>query len=128
MVKSTQAKYFCENCGSEVAANARFCPHCGRFFSSVRCPQCGYTGSVNAFKKGCPRCHYAMTPEDIFGPSSDSAGTDKKHSKEKKIKKRASRGGSRETTGDDVPVWLYIGSLSVLILFLCLVLFRCGII
>ncbi|MBR1912599.1 MAG: zinc ribbon domain-containing protein, partial [Treponema sp.] len=72
MAKSTSAKYFCENCGEEVAANARFCPHCGRFFSAVRCPQCGHMGAVTSFKDGCPKCHYAMTPDDIFGTQTES--------------------------------------------------------
>ena len=44
-----QAKFFCENCGEEVAQNARFCNKCGRFFSAVRCPQCGkLSNSVQA--------------------------------------------------------------------------------
>ena len=46
-----QAKFFCENCGEEVAQNARFCNKCGRFFSAVRCPQCGKVGS-SPKKKG----------------------------------------------------------------------------
>ncbi len=54
------AKFFCENCGALVPANARMCPHCGRFFSSVRCPQCGKTGSSKTFENGCPRCGYAV--------------------------------------------------------------------
>ena len=40
MEKQKKAKYFCENCGSEVPAKAKFCPKCGKFFSSVRCPEC----------------------------------------------------------------------------------------
>ncbi|MBQ2313478.1 MAG: zinc ribbon domain-containing protein [Treponema sp.] len=128
MARSGQAKYFCENCGSEVAANARFCPHCGRFFSSVRCPQCGYTGGVNAFKKGCPRCHYAMTQEDIFGVPAAAAGAGKKKSLKKKNRKKLSRSAAAEPAGDEVPVWMYIGSVAVLILFFCIVLFQCGII
>ncbi len=54
-----KAKFFCENCGAEVPAKASMCRHCGRFFSSVRCPQCGKTGTNNTFKNGCPRCGYA---------------------------------------------------------------------
>ena len=51
-----QAKFFCENCGEEVAQNARFCNKCGRFFSAVRCPQCGKVGSSHSFVNGCPSC------------------------------------------------------------------------
>lgn len=54
------AKFFCESCGAEVPANSKFCRHCGRFFSSVRCPVCGLTGSNEKFKNGCPSCGYAI--------------------------------------------------------------------
>ncbi|WP_455156498.1 zinc ribbon domain-containing protein, partial [Treponema socranskii] len=54
-----RAKFFCENCGAEVPADARVCKNCGRFFSSVRCPACGATGSASKFAKGCPVCGYA---------------------------------------------------------------------
>ena len=57
------AKFFCENCGAEVPQNARVCRHCGRFFSSVRCPQCGTTGGPNKFTNGCPTCGYAFNSE-----------------------------------------------------------------
>ena len=55
-----KAKFFCENCGAEVPADARVCKNCGRFFSSVRCPVCGAGGSASKFSKGCPVCGYAM--------------------------------------------------------------------
>ncbi|MCR5621052.1 MAG: zinc ribbon domain-containing protein [Treponema sp.] len=116
--QSTKPKYFCENCGEEVAANARFCPHCGKFFAAVRCPSCGYMGSQNDFKNGCPRCHYAMSQEDIYGPGQvPSFLQDKKAKKSKKKKKAhalssASRGAG---TGNDVPTWLLFVSIAVLI-------------
>ena len=51
-----QAKFFCENCGEEVAQNARFCKKCGRFFSAVRCPSCGkVVAEDTAF---CTKCGY----------------------------------------------------------------------
>ena len=49
-----QPKFFCENCNAEVRRDAVICPHCGRFFSSVRCPSCGFTGTHKEFKDGCP--------------------------------------------------------------------------
>ena len=58
--KSKTAKFFCENCGAEVSRNAKVCRHCGRFFSSVRCPQCGKTGTPEEFSKGCPACGYTV--------------------------------------------------------------------
>ena len=59
-MKSNKAKFFCENCGSEVPENAKVCKTCGKFFISVRCPECGATGSHEDFKDGCPRCDYAV--------------------------------------------------------------------
>jgi RNA polymerase subunit RPABC4/transcription elongation factor Spt4 len=52
-------RYFCERCGAEVRKEARFCPRCGRFFSSVKCPRCGYVGEADDFALGCPVCGYA---------------------------------------------------------------------
>ncbi len=115
--QSSKPKYFCENCGEEVAANARFCPHCGKFFAAVRCPSCGYMGSVNDFKNGCPRCHYAMSQEDIYGPGQvPSFLQDKKKKKGKKAKKSKSIASRKKgsNTSSDVPTWLLIASLIVL--------------
>lgn len=53
-------KFFCEYCGAEVRRNDRVCPKCGKFFASVRCPACGFTGDTAAFRDGCPACGYAV--------------------------------------------------------------------
>ncbi len=55
-------RYFCEHCGAEVKRDAIICPHCGRFFSSVKCPKCNYSGIVDEFEFGCPVCGYAEKP------------------------------------------------------------------
>lgn len=55
----TRSRFFCENCGTEVKPHARVCPKCGRFFSAVRCPNCGYTGEGKEFMHGCPNCGYS---------------------------------------------------------------------
>jgi predicted RNA-binding Zn-ribbon protein involved in translation (DUF1610 family) len=55
-------RFFCENCGAEVPRNATNCPQCGRFFASVRCPSCGFTGEEAFFKGGCPVCGYSAAP------------------------------------------------------------------
>ncbi|MDC7225571.1 MAG: zinc ribbon domain-containing protein [Spirochaetales bacterium] len=52
-------KFYCDNCGTKVSRNAAKCPHCGRFFKSVRCPSCGLTGPADLFLDGCPSCGYA---------------------------------------------------------------------
>jgi RNA polymerase subunit RPABC4/transcription elongation factor Spt4 len=70
-------RYFCEFCGSEVRKDARVCPHCGRFFSSVKCPRCGYVGKADDFARGCPVCGYAEAanppPEPIRPPVAKAA-------------------------------------------------------
>lgn len=62
-------RYYCERCGAEVRKDARICPRCGRFFSSVKCPRCGYVGEADDFTAGCPVCGYAdsanAAPESI---------------------------------------------------------------
>ncbi len=62
-------RYYCEACGLEVRKDARVCPRCGRFFSSVKCPHCGYVGKADDFASGCPECGYAEaanpSPEPI---------------------------------------------------------------
>ncbi|QTQ11831.1 zinc ribbon domain-containing protein [Treponema parvum] len=58
-MKGKEAKFFCENCGAEVPQDAKFCRTCGRFFTSVRCPACGFIGVANVFTNGCPKCGYA---------------------------------------------------------------------
>jgi predicted RNA-binding Zn-ribbon protein involved in translation (DUF1610 family) len=50
--------FVCENCGARVPISAKTCPGCGRRFSSIRCPACGFTGEDDLFKDGCPVCGY----------------------------------------------------------------------
>ena len=59
MAKLNPVKFFCEFCGSQVRAADRICPHCGSFFSQVRCPACGFQGENKLFSKGCPVCGFA---------------------------------------------------------------------
>ncbi len=47
-----------------MGKDARSCPECGRFFSAVRCPRCGYSGSAAKFAAGCPVCGYSLPPGD----------------------------------------------------------------
>ena len=57
-----KAKFFCEFCGNEVKQNDKVCTYCGKFFASVRCPNCGKTGRTEEFTHGCPACGYAVKP------------------------------------------------------------------
>lgn len=116
-----QAKFFCENCGAEVAQNARFCKKCGRFFSSVRCPVCGKTGSSNAFVNGCPSCGYAG--KDKGGVASFDTIEQARNASEKKghfffHKKHPASGESpREKPSADgsLPLWIYAVTVCALL-------------
>jgi len=52
-------KFFCDNCGEQVKKDETRCPHCGRYFRSVKCPACGFAGRAGLFSDGCPACGYA---------------------------------------------------------------------
>ena len=113
-----QAKFFCENCGTEVAQNARLCKKCGRFFSSVRCPVCGKTGSSNAFLNGCPSCGYAG--KDKGGIASFSTIEQARNAAEKKghffLHKNPSKHESARTFRDgNLPVWIYAVTICALL-------------
>ncbi|MDR2701665.1 MAG: hypothetical protein LBB72_04465 [Spirochaetaceae bacterium] len=58
------ARFFCDNCGEEVKRNASRCSRCGRYFASVRCPECGFTGEEKHFAKGCPVCGYCEAKQE----------------------------------------------------------------
>ncbi len=55
---ANSVSFYCENCGKTVGPSARVCPHCGRFFSAVKCPICEFSGEVQLFLAGCPNCGY----------------------------------------------------------------------
>lgn len=114
-----EAKFFCENCGSEVPRKSRFCPVCGKFFASVRCPKCGHTGASEDFKKGCPECGYAVNSNVSLAQNKDSDDLFENHneSKNKIIQNKSNKSGQ----DGSLPVWIYITSILVLIiLIICL--------
>jgi predicted RNA-binding Zn-ribbon protein involved in translation (DUF1610 family) len=126
------AKYFCENCGYEVKANARFCPNCGKFFSSVRCPKCGTLGTVKDFKDGCPNCHYSMTREELYGTADDgNTGSDGlKHKLSSKSKRRIREAFKRHSDNlsnfdPGVPMWLFVVLFVVLICLIGIIVHKC---
>ena len=104
-------KFFCENCGQEVKRNTKVCPHCGRFFASVRCPSCNYMGHTDEFVNGCPSCGFAI--------SSDSNKNTKKYHRNKLKEYRTKYKSNRYD--DPLPWWVYslvIGSLGLLIIYI----------
>jgi hypothetical protein len=98
----TRTKYFCEHCGREVNGRARICPFCGRFFSSVKCPRCGFSGDSEEFLDGCPACGY---------------GVPKKVAIEDVAVKR---GRTSPGLNDKLPTWVYLIALFALVIALAL--------
>ena len=125
-----QAKFFCENCGAEVPRDAKMCRHCGRFFSSVRCPQCGTTGSPSKFARGCPTCGYAVNGSPDSNP--DYARARKSKSKKWSIFGANSSGFSSKakssySNGDDsLPGWIYLVVGFSLVLVVIIMFFWVG--
>lgn len=91
MFTKKKLSFFCEKCGIEVKQNETACPGCGRFFASIRCPSCNFSGNSQDFSSGCPKCGYAM---------------DKKR---KKIPKK------KYSQNDGLPFWIYLVALALLI-------------
>jgi predicted RNA-binding Zn-ribbon protein involved in translation (DUF1610 family) len=87
-------RFFCENCGAEVPRNAKSCPRCGRFFASIKCPSCGFTGEAGLFSGGCPVCGYSAPSRKNGEPPAETS-----------VKKE---------TGV-LPVWVYIVTLLALL-------------
>lgn len=125
--KSKEAKFFCESCGSEVPRNSRVCPTCGKFFASVRCPQCGRIGSNDDFKNGCPTCGYAVNPDSLtVGNSYNSAGSRFGNNRKKAgrfgvrgklglANKRSAVNNSNTYVESGLPFWVYLISIMILI-------------
>ncbi len=122
--KSKEAKFFCESCGSEVPRNSKTCPTCGKFFASVRCPQCGRIGSNEEFTNGCPTCGYAVNPDDGFGHGSyrPGLGNNKVSSKNRYgsrsllgLGRNKSRSGAGRYVESSLPWWVYLVSILILI-------------
>lgn len=105
------AKFFCEFCDYEVPIDARFCPRCGHFFASVRCPVCGKIGDQSLFKHGCPKCGYASTPKARTNQT--QSGNEQKQRRKIKFPKfdgsfNFPEGKSRKVTTGSLPIWVYI--------------------
>jgi predicted RNA-binding Zn-ribbon protein involved in translation (DUF1610 family) len=93
-------RFFCENCGAEVDRNAKSCPRCGRYFASVRCPACGFTGAEDLFGGGCPVCGYSA-PSGQFRPAEKWPPPPKKP--------------PRRIAAGTLPLWVYLITIFFLI-------------
>ncbi|MDR0399702.1 MAG: zinc ribbon domain-containing protein [Treponema sp.] len=97
--------FFCDNCGAEVPMSAKSCPRCGRFFASVRCPECGFTGQEEDFVQGCPECGYSSSPaRKPPGADPPRGGNSKRRAPRSRIPGRTA---SREPALSP-PLWLYL--------------------
>ena len=122
--KSKEAKFFCESCGSEVPRSSKTCPVCGKFFASVRCPQCGRIGSNDDFKNGCPTCGYAVNPDDGFGRGKGVAfgnglsknGSSSGYGSRGLLGLGRNKSGKRsnEYVESSLPFWVYLVSIVIL--------------
>jgi uncharacterized membrane protein YvbJ len=95
-LKHQKPRFFCDNCGEEVDNDVKACPYCGRFFASVRCPACGFSGEDKLFEDGCPACGYSA---------------DGKSKKKKKPPKKVKKPKPQE---EPLPAGVYIVTLLVL--------------
>ncbi|MBR5934431.1 MAG: zinc ribbon domain-containing protein [Treponema sp.] len=122
-----QAKFFCENCGEEVAQNARFCKKCGRFFSAVRCPNCGKVGSAHSFTNGCPKCGYAEKGQmSSGGKKSDSSEKNYPVKNHFYFHRRFTSGiVTKKSSGSSLPVWIYFITVALLV-FMIFLFFKCS--
>jgi len=94
----SRPRFFCEHCGAEVKRNADRCSACGKFFSSVRCPKCGFVGAEDLFSDGCPVCGYSAGRRN--GP--DRGG--------------AAPGGAARQSAGGLPLWVYLLTIGCAIL------------
>jgi ssDNA-binding Zn-finger/Zn-ribbon topoisomerase 1 len=97
---SKKPRFYCDNCGYEVGSDVKSCPYCGRFFASVRCPKCDYSGPDKMFLNGCPMCGYSAPPP------SPSKG---KNPKVKTVRPKTHR------DSEPLPAWALIASIVVLL-------------
>ena len=130
-IKNTkEAKFFCESCGNEVPRKSKFCPSCGKFFASVRCPKCGRCGTNDDFKNGCPDCGYAVTQDTLQSHNQTninftSGNLDKNTSKKFYSNIFTSNKKNKHSYSDSsLPIWVYAITIFVLII-LVIFLYSC---
>ena len=99
-------RFFCDNCSYEVSSEAKLCPYCGRYFSSIRCPKCEYSGPDRMFQNGCPMCGYSAPPQ--------------KAPQNKPVRGKKSS-NSRSAPAEPLPFWTYI--IAVIIFMIVIILF-----
>lgn len=119
-MKNKKAKFFCENCGTEVKENSKVCNHCGKFFISVRCPNCGNTGHSQEFTKGCPKCGYAK--KNTFNSSPSIFNNNNANKKNYFYLKKNNKKNQKQD--NSLPLWIYLIT-TVSFVFIIFLVFSC---
>lgn len=94
-VSSEKLRFFCDNCGIEVARETQSCPQCGKSFGSVRCPVCGFSGALDNFKDCCPACGYSARYKGTSEKKASAPGM-------------ISSTREHEQTTESLPLWVYL--------------------
>jgi len=123
-------RYFCDLCGTEVPKNTIRCPSCGRYFTAIQCPRCGFRGEEKDFAQGCPKCGYMKISRPSGAGGAGGSTRADGRSKERSRRKRtaASRPGGFPVTQEPpvppAPVGVYrlIGILLAVILIVLVVI------
>jgi hypothetical protein len=123
-------RYFCDLCGTEVPKNTVRCPSCGRYFTAIQCPRCGFRGEEKDFVQGCPKCGYmkiSRPTSDASGGRGARPGRPSKNRGRRKPRTSSPAGGQpvyREPPAPSAPVGVYrlIGILLALILIVLVVI------
>ena len=123
------AKFFCESCGAEVPHNSKICLNCGKFFASVRCPNCGKTGSSSTFINGCPDCGYAVSgsskKQKNYNYRNKIIKNNNSHRSPSLFWKRNNNSSYRNTSNESgLPLWIYL-LVSGILLVLIICLYNC---
>ncbi|MCL2277046.1 MAG: zinc ribbon domain-containing protein [Treponema sp.] len=101
MAFKRKPRFYCDNCGYEVGSEVKQCPYCSRFFASIRCPMCSFSGPDRMFMNGCPMCGYSA-------PTTQGKNT--------KMKPPPKTYQSAEP----LPFWMYIAGFGVLFALIAL--------
>ena len=124
-------RYFCDLCGTEVPKNTIRCPSCGRYFTAIQCPRCGFRGEEKDFAQGCPKCGYMeiSRPSAAAGGEGSTRAAGRSKDRGRRKRNTAARAGSSPAVQQPLPpapapvgVYRLIGILLAVILIVLIVI------
>ena len=129
-------RFFCDLCGTEVPRNTIRCPTCGRYFTAIQCPRCGFRGEEKDFAQGCPKCGYMKISRPGTAPGQGAAAPAQgepaaggRRRRRKKAAAAPAAGSGRSRAAEQPPpppapvgVYRLIGAVLTLILIALLVI------